>query len=87
MTFWCRRCSVHSRSPRWMTRAVRVGEHLHLDVARALDEPLEQQRVVAERRGGHAAGGRERLGQLGRRSRTTCMPLPPPPAEGLTSSG
>ena len=46
-------------------RAVRVGEHLHLDVPRPLDEPLEQQRVVAERGGRHAAGGRERLGQLG----------------------
>ena len=48
--------------------AVRVGEHLHLDVARALDEPLEQQRVVAERGGRDAARGRERLGQLGRRA-------------------
>ena len=64
MTFWCRRCSEHSRSPRWMTCAVRVGQHLHLDVPRALDEPLEQQRVVAERRRGHAAGGGERVGQL-----------------------
>ena len=48
--------------------AVRVGEHLHLDVPRALDEPLQQQRVVAERGGRHAAGRRERLGQLRRRA-------------------
>ncbi len=67
--------------------AVRVGEHLHLDVARALDQALEQQGVVAERRGRDAPGGGERLGELVGVPRTICMPLPPPPAEGLTSSG
>jgi hypothetical protein len=32
--------------------AMRIAEHLHLDVARRVDEPLHVQRVVAERRGG-----------------------------------
>ena len=63
-----------------------VGEHLHLDVPRALDEPLEQQGVVAER---GAATRRADASAAGSSSaaRTTCMPLPPPPADGLTSSG
>ena len=65
----------------------RIGEHLHLDVARSLDEPLEQQGVVAERGCSDAARRAERVGELRPRSRTTTMPLPPPPADGLTSSG
>ncbi len=43
---------------------VGVGEHLHLDMARALDEPFEQQRVVAERGGRDATGRREGVGQV-----------------------
>ena len=46
--------------------AVRIGHDLHLDVPRPLDEPLEQQRVVAERRRGDTARGGERFGQFGR---------------------
>ena len=66
--------------------AVSVEQHLDLDVARALDEPFEDQPVVAERgrasrRAAASASGRP----LG--SRTVRMPLPPPPAAGLTSSG
>ena len=34
-TFWCRRCTEQSRSPRCRPRAVRVAQDLHLDVARA----------------------------------------------------
>ena len=44
--------------------AVRVGEHLHLDVARALDQALDQQRAVAERGARLAPRGGERLRQL-----------------------
>ncbi len=44
--------------------AVTVGEHLHLDVAGVQDESLEEQRVVAERRGGFAPRADERRGQL-----------------------
>ena len=67
--------------------AVRVAEDLDLDVARPLDVALEQQRVVAERDSRLAARALDRLGELARRARTTRMPLPPPPADALTSSG
>src|SRR5207244_8884822 len=43
-----------------------VPEELDLDVARALDEALAEDAVVAEGRGGLAAGGRERLDEVGR---------------------
>ncbi len=43
---------------------MRVGEHLHLDVARALQQPLEQQGVVAEGRGGDPSCGREGVGEV-----------------------
>ena len=45
--------------------AVRIGENLHLDVPGTLDEPLEEQRVVAERRGRLAPGRGQRVGQVG----------------------
>ena len=48
--------------------ACRIGEDLHLDVARTLDEAFEQQRVVAERGAGDAASGGERRGELVRRA-------------------
>ena len=44
--------------------ARRIGEDLHLDVARTLDEALEQQRVVAERGARDPACRGERCGQL-----------------------
>ena len=50
MIFWCRRCTEQSRSPRWIVAALRVGEDLDLDVARAADRALEQQARVAEGR-------------------------------------
>ena len=83
ITFWWRRWRLHSRSPRWTQRAVRVGEHLHLDVARALEVALDEQPVVAEGRAGLAARRPERLGSSSG-ARTTRMPLPPPPATALT---
>ena len=44
--------------------AVRVGQHLHLDMAGPGDIALQQQRAVAEGRGGFALRGRERGRQL-----------------------
>ena len=41
MTFWWRRCTEHSRSPKMDAVAVLVGEHLDLDVARPLDQLFE----------------------------------------------
>ena len=37
--------------------AVVIGEDLHFDVAGALEVPLDQHTVVAERRGGFLASG------------------------------
>ncbi|KZE94510.1 hypothetical protein AVP42_00993 [Agromyces sp. NDB4Y10] len=45
--------------------AVRVGEDLHLDVARGVDEALEQQGVVAERGARDAAGRGQGVLELG----------------------
>ncbi len=45
--------------------AVAVGEHLHLDVPGHQHEPLEEQRVVAERRGRFAARGDEGSREVG----------------------
>ncbi len=45
--------------------AVTVGEDLHLDVARAQNETLEKQRVVAERRRGFATCGDQGVGKVG----------------------
>ena len=49
ISFWWRRCTEQSRSPRTSTPPV-VGEHLHLDMAGADDGLLEVHPAVAERR-------------------------------------
>ena len=63
-------------------RAVRVAEHLHLDVAGPIEVALEEQAPVAERRRGFAAGRGERRVELaGARARCACpcrRPRPPP---------
>ena len=65
--------------------AVRIAEDLHLDMARALQIALDQHPVVAER-GLCLALGRLQRGGEGRLV-ATFIPLPPPPAEGLISTG
>ena len=66
--------------------AVRVGENLHLDVARVDDGLLQEDGAVAERRARLARGGLDRLAEvLG--SVTRRMPRPPPPATALTKTG
>ena len=68
--------------------AVRVGEHLDLDVPRARDTNRSRSSVSSPNaaRGLPAgAGDARRAGPAG--SCTTRMPLPPPPADGLTSTG
>ena len=54
--------------------AVGVGEDLHFDVARPLDEPLDVQRAVAERRGGLAPRGLHRVGDLVARAHRAACP-------------
>ena len=66
--------------------AVRVAEDLDFDVTRPLDQPLDVQRAVAERRpASRRAADRRRAISSG--ARTTRMPLPPPPADALISAG
>ena len=67
--------------------AVAVGEDLHLDVPGPQDEPLEEQRVVAERRRPLPGAREARAAGSSAASCTSRMPLPPPPADGLTSTG
>ena len=86
ITFWWRRCSEQSRSNRWTTFAVRVAEHLHLDVAGAGDVFLQQHPVVAEGRGRLAPRPARAAAKSSARS-TRRMPLPPPPATALISTG
>ena len=63
-TFWWRRCSEQSRSPRWHDVAVAVGDDLDLDVARLLEVALHVDRVVAEGGLGLGLGGRDGLDQV-----------------------
>lgn len=56
ISFWWLRWTVQSRSPRWMAAVAIAGEHLDLDVATALDQPLEEHPLVAERGLGLAGG-------------------------------
>ena len=67
--------------------AVRVGEHLHLDVARVDDQLLDVDARVREVRLPLALRRLERALGLRRARRTSSMPLPPPPAAALISSG
>ena len=48
MSFWWRRWTEQSRSPRWIDVAVAVGEDLDLDVARVGQVALEVDRRVGE---------------------------------------
>ncbi len=65
---------------------VDVAEHLHLDMARLGEVLLDQEPVVAERCGdSRCAPATASASSPG--LPTTRMPLPPPPAEALTSTG
>ena len=67
--------------------AVRVGQDLHLDVARALDIALDIKPAVAESSARLSLRARTISSSSIAASRTMRMPLPPPPAAGLISSG
>ena len=86
-TFWWRRCTEHSRSPRCDDVAVLVGQDLDLDVARLLDEALEVDGAVAEGRDRLARTRASTASTTSSGPRTRRMPLPPPPTAALTSSG
>ena len=74
MTFWWRRWSEHSRSPSVQMPTVVVGEHLELDVPRALDELLEVDVGVLEARLGLARRAPEGVGDLGLRADDRASP-------------
>ena len=64
-----------------------VAQQLHLDVAAALDQPLEVDRAIAEGLLRLPRGGRDRCRELGGSIDHARMPRPPPPAAALMSSG
>jgi len=66
--------------------AVRVGHHLDLEVARASDQPLQQQPVVAERGGGFPAGSPHGRGHF-RGVAGDLHPFPPAAEDGLDEDG
>ena len=65
MSFWWRRWTEQSRSPRWIELPWRVGEDLDLDVARVGQVALEVDRRVGEELLALARGALEGLLQLG----------------------
>jgi hypothetical protein len=67
--------------------ALRVGEHLDLDVARPRDVALDQHVVVAETRLGLALTRRQRGREVRGLVDAPACPLPPPPALALISTG
>ena len=86
ISFWWRRWTEQSRSPRWTTVALPVGEHLDLDVARVLEVALQV----------HGGVGEELLALAGRPSSAssssssviaTRKPFPPPPPAAFTAIG
>ena len=66
--------------------SVPVEQDLDLDVARAVQQTLQDQPVVAEGAAASRRGGSQRIGQVDRVAHDA-HPLPAPPAAGLTSSG
>ena len=66
-TFWWRRCTEQSRSPRWIDVALLIAEDLDLDVARVREVLLDVDRRVAE--GGLRLGPGGRPGCAGARCR------------------
>ena len=67
--------------------AVAVAQNLHFDMAGAAHEAFDEDRVVAERGGGFAAGFLQESRRNRRRCSTTRMPRPPPPKAALRMRG
>ena len=68
-------------------RAVTIGQHLHFDVARALDVALDVDPAILEAALGLAARRLELARPGASAERTMRMPRPPPPAAALISTG
>ena len=67
--------------------AVFVAEHLHFDVTRRDDQLLDVHPAVFERRFGFAPVPSRTRRPFARPHATSRMPLPPPPAVALSSTG
>ena len=86
-TFWWRRCSEQSRSPRW-TAPPLPSPKTWTSMWRGVDEVLlEIDLVVAEGGLGLGAGGLEGGLDLVGGAVASFMPRPPPPAVALTITG
>ena len=81
MSFWWRRCTEQSRSPRHQRLPCSSRKHLELDVTGPLDELLHIQVAVAEGRCRFRAGGVEQVRQSSADGRCAChvRRRPPPP--------
>ena len=88
ISFWCRRCTEQSRSPRWITLPCWSAKTC-TSMWRALDDrALQHQAPVAERVLAPPSARRiERGGKLASASATSRMPRPPPPAAALIITG
>ncbi len=86
MTFWWRRCSEHSRSPRWMTVPC-ASASTCTSMWRGLVTNRSMKRVSSPN--DDAASRRAAVSDAASSpaSSTRYMPLPPPPAAGLMSTG
>jgi hypothetical protein len=86
MTFWCRRWMLHSRSPRcmtfpWESASTWISMCLGRSMYRSISSRSSPNAAFAIRFADSSAAGSSAA------SRTSTMPLPPPPAEGLTRTG
>ena len=86
MTFWCRRCTLQSRSNRWMTLPW-LSARICTSMWRGLTTACSRNTV-----GSPNADSASRLAASidsasAARSATRRMPRPPPPATALTNSG
>ncbi|MCY1240104.1 hypothetical protein D9M72_529360 [compost metagenome] len=86
MTFWWRRCTEQSRSPRWMTlpwvsAKTWISTWRGAITARSRISSSEPKAAAASERALDSAAGSAAA------SRTSRMPRPPPPAAALTIRG
>ena len=86
MIFWCRRCSEHSRSPRWITppcasASTWISMCRGFGRYRSTSSVPSPKAATAVRRADSSAAG------ISARDETTRMPFPPPPADGLMRTG
>ncbi len=88
ITFWWRRCDRAVALEQMHRVAMRVGEDLHLDVARPLQIAFDQHASSpnAEARFLRCADSSACV-ELRSAAWTTRMPLPPPPDDALISTG